>query len=228
MDERRPPGLEMLSRSLRQVAPPQGMKRRVLDRIERRSIRPRRRARWRLALIFIPATAVAAGAVHRVAERPMNDGAREQASIPRRTVRQPSRARRLPPPPPPLQLPAMKPLTPKEATGQPEAPRRTARPRPDRKRAPALPPDELALQVAAYERALTLQERAPRQALLRFRRMRRRWPHGPLAHEVMLRIIETRLRTADHQEARQEARRFLAQFPNSPRAAEIRALVQKK
>jgi outer membrane protein assembly factor BamD (BamD/ComL family) len=58
--------------------------------------------------------------------------------------------------------------------------------------------------------------------------MKQRWPQGPLAHEVALRIIETLLRAGDQQEAGQAAREFLAQFPNSPRAGEIRAMVQKK
>jgi outer membrane protein assembly factor BamD (BamD/ComL family) len=57
--------------------------------------------------------------------------------------------------------------------------------------------------------------------------MRQRWPRGPLAHEVALRIVETLLRIGDREQARRAARRFLADFPESPRAAEIRALVKK-
>jgi TolA-binding protein len=219
----RPSGLE----SLRRVVSPPGMKRRVLRRIERRIGPRRRRARWRLALIFIPATAVAAGAVHRLVaprahDQPGEPHALEKPQGERAAL---SRARRSPLPPlPVVTVPAAQ-----DPVIEREPPRRPARTR--RRPAPPAPrepdSDDLSLQVAAYEQALALQQRAPRQALLRLRRMRQRWPRGPLAHEAALRIVETLLRIGEQEEARQAARRFLTDFPGSPRAPELRALVKK-
>jgi hypothetical protein len=87
------------------------------------------------------------------------------------------------------------------------------------------PPSELALQVKAYRRAVTLIPGEPGRALGELRAFRSQWPGSSLSHEVDLRIVQTLLTLGNRSEAQREAAAFLARYPSSPRAAEMQAIV---
>jgi hypothetical protein len=92
--------------------------------------------------------------------------------------------------------------------------------------APPAPPSPLAAEVAAYRHAITLERVDPIAALGSWRAAQRDWPHGALAHEVDLHVIETLVRLGHADEARVEARAFLARHPDSPRSADVRRIAE--
>jgi hypothetical protein len=92
---------------------------------------------------------------------------------------------------------------------------------------PSGPPgSELAVQLEAWRAAEALARRDDAAALERWQDLVRRWPEGPLAPEVDLRIIETLLRLGRQDQARAAARAFVARHPDSPRVAELRRLAE--
>lgn len=209
MAEPRAREIEELAAAIAGLSPPAGARERVFRALEQRLERRRRRALW-LAAVFFPAAAVAAVAVWQVAGRSPRPSRPRPAPILSAPERPGAPAR-------PARAPATRPVDrPAEPRVGPPAPTRRAR------------PSSLARQVAAYRRALALQGQDDRSALERFRQMRSRWPHGPLAHEVDLRIIETLLRLKRVDAARAEARRFLARHPHSPKADHVGKLVRSR
>lgn len=85
---------------------------------------------------------------------------------------------------------------------------------------------ELAQQVKAYRRAVTLISGQPARALDELRAFRRQWPGSALSHEVDLRIVQTLLTLGNRTEAQREAEVFLARHPRSGRDNEMRAIVE--
>ncbi len=88
------------------------------------------------------------------------------------------------------------------------------------------PRSPLAEEVAAYRQALAIERVDPIAALGSWRAAQKGWPKGALAHEVDLHVIITLVRLGHAEEARHEARAFLARYPDSPRAADVRKLVE--
>jgi hypothetical protein len=85
---------------------------------------------------------------------------------------------------------------------------------------------ELAQQVKAYRKAVALIRDEPSRALGELRAFRSQWPTSALSHEVDLRIVQTLVALRDSAEAGREAEVFLARHPDSPRTAEMQALVE--
>lgn len=228
MDERRPAEIERLVEVVASVEPPDEVKARVRAAVRDALPRRRRRKLW-LAIVLLPATAVAAVGVHQIAKRDAPteaiDAAHPRAGVtkerpPVNVVAEP------PAPAEPEVAPAIAP--------EPAVPKRRPRHRPRRRavRKPApprtvpAPPSQLSQQVAAYKEAMRLRNQGQRTAALSyFRKMRQRWSDSPLVHEADLRIIETLLQLGRAEEARAEARRFLARYPRSPKAAHVRRLL---
>ena len=86
----------------------------------------------------------------------------------------------------------------------------------------------LAQQMAAYDQALRLSQTDDRKAVMLWRRWRRRWPYGALAHEVHLNLIQSLLRLSDGDEARLEITHFLRRFPESPKRGSLEKLLRSK
>ncbi|HEY3499073.1 MAG TPA: outer membrane protein assembly factor BamD [Polyangiaceae bacterium] len=83
----------------------------------------------------------------------------------------------------------------------------------------------LSLQVAAYKEASALVAVDPGAAVTRLQAFRRRYPTSSLLPEVQLRLIQALGKLARTDDARREARAFLARYPASSRRAELEALV---
>jgi hypothetical protein len=90
--------------------------------------------------------------------------------------------------------------------------------------APASGPSELARELADYRAAVALATQDGAAALVALRRHRAEWPDGVLRHEVDLHVIRLLTRLGQRAELKREAAAFLARFPRSPRADEVRAL----
>jgi TolA-binding protein len=85
-------------------------------------------------------------------------------------------------------------------------------------------PSELSQQVRAYQAAVELIPTNPAQALAALRAFRSRWPGSALGQEADLRIVQTLLALGQAEDARQAARTFVARYPESPRAADMRVV----
>lgn len=83
------------------------------------------------------------------------------------------------------------------------------------------PSSELAAMVAEYERAKSLTERDPKQALSVFRNLQRKWPNGPLRTEVDLQLVALLNRLGKRDEAQKQVGEFLQEHPDSARAKEL-------
>ncbi len=83
---------------------------------------------------------------------------------------------------------------------------------------------ELAEQTTAYRAALSADSHDDAAALERWRRIKARWPGGPLEHEVDFRIVDALVRLGRRDEAQAAARDFLRRHPQSPRRVEMRAV----
>jgi len=196
------------------ASPPRGMQQRVMLAIEtspsKPVLRPRRAALVAAALV---ATSAAAAVFSLYANRP--------------TVHIPSAvsASSAPSTTEPHRGPAPAPAPTTRASASAEAPAASAptRPAPPSRSAESAPSD-LALQVAAYERAMALTGKNDEAALAAFRSMRARWPGGALAHEVDLRILELLVRTGQADKSRKEADEFVKRHPDSPKASEVEAI----
>lgn len=242
MDERRSPELEALSRTLREVEPPVGAQQRVRRAVEDGLRRRRRRRKIGYALLLIPASAAAVMVVRTLRQPPERPPMVRQVEEARRSVSE-AKAKATVEPVKQPEVPTSAPVTEPETQPVPEAAverpaeRSAKRRRVVAKRAQPSPPDAaapkpapepsaLSLEVAAYRAAQALQRRDDRAALASFRGMRQRWPQGSLVHEVDLRIIETLLRLRELATARAEARRFLARYPASPKASQVKKILE--
>lgn len=84
----------------------------------------------------------------------------------------------------------------------------------------------LQAQTREYRAARALVAQSPRRALRAFEAFRVRHPRSALRPEADLEVISLATRLGRHERARREASRFLARHPNSPRAAELRAITR--
>jgi TolA-binding protein len=85
-------------------------------------------------------------------------------------------------------------------------------------------PSELSQQVRAYQSAVELIAANPAQALAALRAFRSRWPRSALGQEADLRIVQTLLALGQAGDARDAARTFVARYPGSPRAPDMRVV----
>jgi TolA-binding protein len=85
-------------------------------------------------------------------------------------------------------------------------------------------PSELSQQVRAYQAAVELIPANPAQALAALRAFRARWPGSALGQEADLRIVQTLMALGQAEDARQAARTFVARYPESPRAPDMRVV----
>ncbi len=81
---------------------------------------------------------------------------------------------------------------------------------------------ELAGQVTAFQGALRLSRSDPGRALGAWRTLREQHPTSPLRQEIDFYIVDTLSRLDRTVTARAEAEAFVARYPRSPRAAEMR------
>lgn len=84
--------------------------------------------------------------------------------------------------------------------------------------------DQLATEVAAYRLAMQHADGAERLDALR--RFRREYPKSSLMHEVDLQVLAVLRARGASPELGSEARSFLAKYPESPRAADVRELLE--
>jgi hypothetical protein len=75
----------------------------------------------------------------------------------------------------------------------------------------------LSRQVEAYRAADRLRDSDPTGALAAFETLQAAWPRSPLRHEIDLAIIDLLIRLGRVESARNRARQFLADHPDSPR-----------
>ena len=91
--------------------------------------------------------------------------------------------------------------------------------------APVPTPDPLVDEVGAYRAATAREALEPEAALAAWRRFRAGWPRSPLAHSADLRVLALLVRLDRPAELTVAARAFLARYPTSPRAGDVRAML---
>jgi TolA-binding protein len=99
-------------------------------------------------------------------------------------------------------------------------------PSPATQRESSVGASELSQQVADYRIAVAELRHNPPLALERLKAHRAKWPSSAIRHEVDLRIIEALVTLGRHNEARDAARGFLQQYPDSARAMEVRRIAE--
>lgn len=86
--------------------------------------------------------------------------------------------------------------------------------------------DELAEQIRAYKLALSTAE--PTVRATRLRAFKQRYPKSPLLHEVDLNLVAALGEAKAPEQQRAAAQQFLAEHPESARAAEVQTLADGK
>jgi outer membrane protein assembly factor BamD (BamD/ComL family) len=81
--------------------------------------------------------------------------------------------------------------------------------------------------VAQYQRAKSLEQQNPEQALKEFRAMQQRWPQGPLHQEADLQIVSLLSRLGREGESKEQANTFLKEHPESSHAGELQQLLKE-
>ncbi|MBK9033474.1 MAG: hypothetical protein IPL61_19780 [Myxococcales bacterium] len=94
----------------------------------------------------------------------------------------------------------------------------------DRDASPA--PDPLAAQVAAYRAAAAREAADPADGLAAWRAYLARWPSGAMATSAELRVLAVLGRLGRRDAQRSAARAFLDRHADSPRAADVRRLLE--
>lgn len=245
-DPERPRELELARSLLRAIEPPLG----AFDRVERNMAFPvagRKAQRWwwGAPLGVLALAAVAAAAEGGWVLGALGEGDGEEATTPvDRAMRSPEESARptprhetlalqepaasgAEPPSPALPNGAGTTITRAPQRTEPASPEHGARPRP--KSAAATAPDDtdqaLSAQVASYEHAEKLARRDTRAGLAAFRKVRERFPEGPLRTEVDLQILRLVNQLGDASEVQREAQEFTERHPDSPRAPEISEVI---
>ncbi len=88
-------------------------------------------------------------------------------------------------------------------------------------------PSQLAEQVSAYWTAIDHRKADPGQALKQLRSILSTWPRTSLRPEIELAIYDTLVVLGRTREARKQARRILDRDPGTPRAGDLRRVLEE-